>query len=428
MAIAVRENSGFLRNRWWVVVACIFGLVVSGGPVSIFSFGVFLRPVTQDLGIGRGTLASAMLITNWIGAFAGPVLGYLLDRYGSRRVMLPGVILFALVTAAQSLMTPSLAVIYLLFVLKGIGGAGQSPIAYATVVARWFDRRRGLALGIAMAGVGLGTSIIPLLSAQLIVTVGWRDAYIGLGIAIVAIAGPAVLLFIRDPSDAERERETVIPDGPLPGVSLVEALRGSWRFWGMLVAFLFGVVVLNGVLTQIVAFLMDRGVPLRQATTVLAASGIAAMAGRVISGWCVDRFFGPRVAACFFMLPMVGIGVFVSGPPGWGPLAGALLCGLALGAEIDLMAFFVSRYFGIKAYGKIFGTMFGCFGGATGVGPFVSGMSFDHYHSYVPAFTLYEAMLVVICVILLLLGPYPYPARDHRTGRLSPHALGERTQ
>jgi MFS family permease len=429
MAIALRQTASALRNRWWIVGASVFGLVVSSGPVNIFSFGVFLRPVTEDFGIGRGTLASAMLITNWISAFTGPVLGYLLDRWGVRRVMVPGVFLFALATAAQSLMTPSLVVIYLLFAMKGLGGAGQSPTAYATVIARWFDRERGFAMGIGMAGVGLGTAIIPLLAAYLIDTVGWRDAYLGLSIAIVAIAGLPVIAFIRDPREGEGAYRPEVGDAPLPGIGLMEAVTGSWRFWGMIVAFLFGVIALNGVLVHIVAIQMDRGISLQQATRVLAASGIAALVGRVVSGWCVDRIFAPRVAACFFMLPMVGIALVAGGPPGWGPLGGALLCGLALGAEIDLMAFFASRYFGLKSYGKILGTIFGCFAGATGVGPFLSGYSFDRFHSYAPAFALYEALLVGTCVILLLLGPYPYPARDHRAvalaARLTPRATGE---
>jgi MFS family permease len=93
------------------------------------------------------------------------------------------------------------------------------------------------------------------------------------------------------------------------------------------------------------------------------------------------------------------------------PILGAVLCGAALGGEIDIMGFFVSRYFGLKSYGKIFGTMFGFFAGATGVGPFISGLSFDHYHSYVPAFALYDVGLVVACFIFFILGPYPFPAR-----------------
>src|SRR6516225_6217540 len=110
----------FFRNRWWVVFGSAVGLIVSGGPVNIFTFGVFLRAVTEDLHIGRGAFASAMLATNWIGAASGPFLGWLLDRHGARRVLLVGVVLFAAATATQAYMTSSLLVIYALFVFKNL--------------------------------------------------------------------------------------------------------------------------------------------------------------------------------------------------------------------------------------------------------------------------------------------------------------------
>jgi MFS family permease len=404
------------RNRWWVVVGSVIGLTVSAGPVNNFTFGVFLRSVTEDLHIGRGTFASAMLATNWIGAASGPVIGWLLDRYGARRVLLVGVILFAAATAMQSYITSSLVVLYLLFALKNVASAGQSPVCYAFAVSKWFDRRRGLALGVALAGVGLGTSMVPPITAFLIAHFGWRSAYVGLGVLVLVLGGLPALFLIREPSP--QERIAAMPQlgtGALPGYDFLTVLKGG-RFWALAFAFLLGVVALNGIITQIVPILMDRGVPLQIATRDLAASGIAALLGRIASGWCLDRYHGPYVASAFFVLPMIGILCFASGAGEPWPLFGALLCGAALGGEIDQMGFFVSRYFGLKSYGKIFGTMFGIFAGATGVGPFISGFSFDRWHSYLPAFVLYEVILAIACIVFLPLGEYPFPAH-HRASQ-----------
>jgi len=415
----------FFRNRWWVVAGSVIGLMVSGGPVNIFTFGVFLRAVTEDLHIGRGAFASAMLATNWISAASGPFLGWLLDRYGARRVLLIGSVLFAIATAMQAYITSSLLVIYLLFACKSLMSSGLSPVSYAAAVSKWFDRRRGLALGVALAGVGLGTSIVPPIVATLIAHYGWRFAYVGLGLVVLVLGGLSALLFIREPDPQERVQERVamphLASGALPGYDFVAVLKGG-RFWALAFAFLLGVVALNGTLTQIVAMLTDRGVPLQIATRDLAVSGIAAIVGRITSGWCVDRYHGPYVAVGFFILPMIGTLCFASGAGEPWPIMGALLCGAALGGEIDLMGFFVSRYFGLKSYGKIFGTMFGIFAGSTGVGPFISGLSFDFWHSYVPAFALYEVALVVGCLVFLPLGPYPFPAH-HR--RIEPYAAEE---
>ena len=169
------------RNRWWIVAACTMGLIASGGPVNIFSFGVFLRPVTDDLHIGRGMLAGAMLATNWISAVSGPFVGWVLDRWGARRVLLVGAVAFAIGTALQSFLTASVGVIYMLFALKVLSSVGVSPTTFSFVVTKWFDARRGLALGVAMAGVGLGTTLIPPAAAWLIDNYGWRAAYVALG-------------------------------------------------------------------------------------------------------------------------------------------------------------------------------------------------------------------------------------------------------
>jgi MFS family permease len=340
-------------------------------------------------------------------------VGALLDRYGARRVIMVGIVFFALATALQGLMTASVLVIYSIFVVRGFASSGPSPPAYAFVVSRWFDRQRGLALGVALSGVGLGTAIIPSIAAYLVGAVGWRWAYAGVGVVMLILAGVPITLLVREPDADERAHMPHLAADTLPGMTLREALTRSWRFWALALAFFLGIIVLNGTLTQIVAMLMDRGASLQAATSVLAASGIAAVFGRMVSGWCADRFHGPYVAVAFFLLLLLGTALFGSGYPEPAPLIGALLCGVANGAEVDLMGFFVSRYFGLKAYGRVMGTMFGIFAASTGIGPFISTRSFDLYHSYAPAFHFFEAITVVAIVIFALLGPYPFPAQ-HR--------------
>jgi hypothetical protein len=162
------------RNPWWILGACTLAIVCSGGPINIFTFGVFLRPVTDGLHIERSVLGGALLWTNMVSALCVPLQGVLLDRFGARRVLLVGVVFFAAATAAQSFMTASVAGIYLLFVLRGLGSSAMAVPSFAFVVTRWFDRQRGLALGIALSGVGLGTAIIPPIVAYLIGAYGWR--------------------------------------------------------------------------------------------------------------------------------------------------------------------------------------------------------------------------------------------------------------
>src|SRR4029077_15137481 len=133
----------------------------------------------------------------------------------------------------------------------------------------------------------------------------------------------------------------------------------SWVFWALAAAFFLDVIAINGTLTHIVALLTDRGVALQAAVAALSGTGIALILGRILSGWCLDRLWGPYVAVAFFILPMIGIAILSTGAVGLAPVLGAVMLGLGLGAEVDLMAFFASRYFGMRNYAKIYGTMFG---------------------------------------------------------------------
>jgi len=407
---------GIFANRWWVVAATVLGLVVGAGPIYVFAFGVFLKPITAELGVGRGMFSSALTLHSTIGALACPVFGWMIDRWGVRRCMIPGLVLYTLGIAALALIQASpFLVTYLIFGIAGLTSPIGGPIPYSTIIAQWFDRQRGLALGIGMAGVGLGVALVPQLAAILIAHFGWRMAYVGMAAAVVVCAFVPVAFFVREPPDFAMRPQRGQSRGAalnLPG-SGVGAALSSWLFWGLGIAFLLDVVAINGTLTHIVALLTDRGVALQAATAALSGTGIALIAGRILSGWFLDRFWGPYVAVGFFVMPMLGIAMLASQAGGAAPFAGAICCGLGIGAEIDLMAFFASRYFGLRNYAKIYGTMFGLFGFGVGIGPTLSGFSFDRFHSYTPIFVVYEIMLLVTCVIFLRLGPYPYPAGGH---------------
>jgi MFS family permease len=179
--------------------------------------------------------------------------------------------------------------------------------------------------------------------------------------------------------------------------------------WGLAIAFFLDAIAINGTLTPIVPLLTDRGVPRPVAATALSGTGFALIFGRVLSGWCLDRFWGPYVAIVFFFLPMVGMAILASGAGGFAPFLGAISCGLGIGAEIDLMAFFTSCYFGLRDYAKLYGTMLGIFGLGLGIGPALSGASFGRFGSYTPAFVILQIMPAVSCPIFVRLGPYPFP-------------------
>ena len=283
---------GNLGNRWLVVIASMCGLMVGTGAILIFATSVFLRPVSAELGITRGDLSGALLVATLFTAISCPIVGWLVDRYGARKLMLAGLPLYALCVAGFGFMQAQpFWVIPLLYGLLGFIGGLQTPIPYAYVVNRWFDRQRGLALGIATAGVGLGVALLPPYLAWMIGAFGWRQAYWGLAITVLVLAWLPVVLFVREPGlgEAEAQRGVAVaaPGTELPGDEASTAFK-TRRFWALTIAFFLAVVAINGTLTHIIPLMMDRGIQLQQAAFIFSFAGYAIILGRIIAGWCLD--------------------------------------------------------------------------------------------------------------------------------------------
>src|SRR5215469_9527772 len=217
-------------NPWWVVVGAVGGLVVCNGPVLSFTFGVFLKPIMADMGWQRGAASFALSFGGICSALMVPVLGRMMDRWGIRRVALPGIVFYAFTMCVLGLSPRSLIIFTLLFALTEAASAIQTPLGYAKAIAAWFDPRRGFALGIAMSGVGLGGFVIPQLANFLIGQVGWRGAYVCLAALTFAIAFPSVALWIREPRPGEGEHHATIAAAQLSGLTTRESARQP-RFW-----------------------------------------------------------------------------------------------------------------------------------------------------------------------------------------------------
>src|ERR1700737_2160161 len=232
---------------------------------------------------------------------------------------------------------------------------------------------------------------------------------------IFLVAFLRVAFFVREPISVTSARRRAAQDPRqnkvVPGLTAAEVLR-SWQFWMLALAFFLIVVTANGPLVHAVALLTDRGISISIATTALSAAGLAMIIGRMLAGYCLDKFFGPYVAIASISGAMIGIGLLASGAGGLVPIAGTILCGLGMGAEGDLMPYFVSRYFGIRSFAQVYGYLFAIFMIGVGVGPSLMGFSFDRWHSYGPMFVMFEFALLLACVIFLRLGPYHFPPHE----------------
>jgi predicted MFS family arabinose efflux permease len=396
-------------NPWWVVVGAVTGLFVCNGPVLGFTFGVFLKPIIADTGWHRSTASFALSVGGILGAIAVPVLGRMMDRWSIRRVALPGIVIYTIFLCLMGVAPTALLIFTVMFALAEMTSAIQTPLGYAKAISAWFDRRRGLALGIAMSGVGLGAFVVPQLAERLIERVGWRGAYVSLGLLTLVIAFPAVALWIREPRPGEGERGRLAAIAVLPGHTVREAASTA-RFWMLGATFFLVAVAINGSAAHIVPLLTDHGLSAASATATLAVFGLATMSGRLLAGFLVDRIFAPYVATFFFLAPIAGF-AFLASATGMLPAAGVVLMGMGLGTEIDLIAFLVTRYFGQRAFGQIYGYFFMIFGLGSSLGRFLAGLIFDLAGSYNPALIGAALALVIAVILVNRLGSYLYPVQ-----------------
>lgn len=398
-----------MNNRWFIVFASVLGLLAGNGPVMLFAFGTLMPAVSGEFGWSRGTASSALVIGLWMTGLATPAVGRLVDRFGIRAIVLPAIVLFSLATISVAFVPASPVAFTALYALMGLGAAGQTPLIYAKAISARFDEQRGLALGIAMAGVGLGASLIPQFAQASIGIAGWRGAYAALGILIFLLAFPAVSLFVGRPPTVRTTARQLASKTELAGLKGIEALRTP-QFWLLAISFFIVSGTTGGVISHLVPLLTDRRVSLQNATRMLSFTGVALIGGRLFAGYLLDRIHGPCVAAAFCTAPMIGMAALVSTSRPDVAALGTISIGIGLGAEVDLIAFLSSCYFGMRAFGEIYGFFFAIFMLGAGLGPLAMGAWFDKAGSYKLMLVSFALALALSIVLVLRLGPYAYPA------------------
>lgn len=400
------------RNRWWIVVGSVLGLIVGNVTVLQFSASVLMKPIMAEFGWNRSVLSAAVMLGSIFAAVATPIAGRQIDVRGIRRVTLAAIALFAGAIAAMSLSptAPAAPAVFLaMFAAMGLFSAGQAPLPYAKAIAAAFDRQRGLAMGIAMTGVGLGAALVPRLTQAYLDHFGWRGAFVAVGVTVFCIAFPAVALLVRDVSGDTRAATARGQMGS--GLEAHDAIRRK-EFWVLVVVFLCIPIVANGTIVHLVPLLTDRGIPAGRAVTVFSGIGASLIAGRLLCGYLLDRFFGPHVAIAFVLLPAAGVLTLLASSDAALTTIGAILVGIGMGAEVDLIAYLQSRYFGLRAFGQLYGYLFAVFTVGTGLGPFVMGATYDLTGSYNAALAGFVAVLGCAAVMLLRLPrQYPFPVQ-----------------
>lgn len=397
------------RSFWFLPLVAALGYSVSVLP--IYAMGPFMAPLEQAFGWSRAQISFGATIFSIISALTTLITGTVVDRVGPRRIALLGVPLGTAAVALLGAASGSIANWMLLWVAVSICSVTTQATVWTSAVVSRFEASRGVALAITLSGGSFATAVLPVLATLLIQAFGWRGAFFGIGVIWVVVVYPLTLLLFRGAQDGgPRQRAQPISSASLPGLTLAEAMRRSAFYKLTLAGALFAFCVV-GVAVHFVPILVKAGSSPIAAAGAASLIGIFAIGGRLCTGVVLDRFPAHFVGAVAFLIPVPGCAILWTGGGGLGgEYLAAALFGLALGAEIDLVAFLASRLFGQKNFGAILGAMLSLLGLGAGIGPLAAGATYDHFGGYAPFILLAGVLMLVGAGLMGSLGRAPSQA------------------
>jgi MFS family permease len=377
-----------LYYGWWIVLACfIINLYVGG--IIFFSFTAFFEPIHQEFGWSYTQISLATSLRGLeMGIFA-PIVGFLVDRFGSRKLLLGGTIIIGIGLVLLSF-TQSLLMFYLCFLFIALGAGGCTSVVTMTAVAIWFKKNVGLALGIMASGFGAGGLIIPLI-VSMIDASGWRLTLVILGVGMWLLGVPLSLI-VRDRPD----QLGLSPDGPLTessttsdqGESPEKTKRAFLEmikkrsFLYLNIAETVRMMTVTAVVTHLMPYLSSIGIPRATSGAVAAALPLVSIVGRFGFGWWGDRFDKRIVLATTFFLMSAGVFAFCYVQSFWVLLLFILLFAPGFGGSMVLRGAILQEYYGMASFGKMLGIVLGSASIGGIIGPTLAGWAFDTLGSY----------------------------------------------
>lgn len=405
--MATTQDRNEFATGWKLLLTCLIGVACGASPLPFNVIGLLFDPLGNEFGWTRLQVSAGVTVFGITAALLAPLFGAASDRFGVRPVTLISVFLFGLTFASFYMMPGSLWGYYGLWFLVGLVGIGSTPVTWSRAINLWFFRNRGLSLGIMLLGTSLAAMVVPKLAGGILANGTWRDMFLYLAALPLLVSLPLAVLFFREPKEHERPAGVVQQGGNSTGIAFAQAMRDR-RFWLIFASIMLIAAAYGGAHIHMIPIVMDHGFGIAEATSVMGVVGLGILAGRVITGFLLDRFWAGHVAFPLLCLPAVAC-FMLMGQDSAVPmlLIAGLMLGFAAGAESDLIAYLAGRYFGMGHYGKIYGMLYLPFGLFSAISPMVYGAVRDATGSYDGVLMVAAPMFVLGGGLLLLLGRYP---------------------
>jgi MFS family permease len=386
---------------WRVVLAACLGVMAGFGSLFVYTFSVFVKPLAAEFGWSREAISSGFAIAAVTLGFVSPLLGQWIDRFGPRRIILTCMTIYVCAVASLSLLRFGLWQFYATCFVLGLVGNGAAHLAYSRSISTWFQRRLGIALAFVMVGAGLGAMILPVVAQSIISRSGWRAAYASLGGLALLLGLPLSWRYIRERGAIGNEAAPVAHCG----MTWQQGLR-SFAFWIITAILFVSSISMNGAITHLSALLTDRGLTAGKAALCASVLGGSSLLGRIVVGWLLDRFFGPRVALVINLITALGIFLLARANSFPAGCLATVLIGVGAGGEAAITPYLLTRYFGLRAFSTLYGLTWTFYAAAGAIGPVILGRAFDATGSYSSLLILLATALVIAAATNLLLSRY----------------------
>jgi MFS family permease len=405
----------------WIVLAATAVCIVAGSGLRAV-FGVYIKPMEAEFGWSRGALSGAAAVSLLLLGASGPIIGRLADRWGPRRVIAVSTLILGAGTIGSAFVGSLWQVYLTAGILMALGSGGLSMTTGATIATRWFEARRGLAIGLTAGGMSAGQLIVIPLATLLTVWIGWRSSFFWLGVGLLALVIPVVLAFVRD-SPEERGLAPYGATAPATGVAGRAAVAIAGRvsvseaaqtlpFWLLMGTFFVCGYTSNGmVLTHFMPHALEHNFSAFQASAALGVMGAMNVLGTVGSGWICDRYGrrGP-LATYYFVrgLSLVFL-LYVWDVPSlhlW-----AALFGLNYISTVPPTTTLTANIYGRYSVGELSGWIFFAHQVGAALGAALAGLIYELTGSYASAFVSAALMAFVAAGLALLIRESPIRAR-----------------
>jgi MFS family permease len=416
-AKAEPKDSEFSAPNIKIALACLAGMVVAYSTFVSGAMALLQIPLIQEFHWKSPQIMLALPLMSWPTALFMPLLGRYFDKVGARKVLIGAAVGISLVTFALAFTSSNLLYFYGCFVVLGVLGA--SVVGYYKIISATFSRHRGKAFALFTVESTLIAAVMPLFLNAMLEQWGWRAIFVALAAIKLFVAVPILIAWLRDPAEEARKSraaaEPAVAAAPAPvleGLTLAETLRSA-PFWMLILANLGGGMTIFGLIPNLIKMASDQGIDRTTAVWALSFMALFNAAGQFSAGFAIDKIHSPKVAG--FYLCLFPFGLFLlsysSGTTGVAPLLlGMALMGIGGGAQNPMQSYFITRFFGLKAFAEVQGMFRAVQAIFTAPAPWIVAMIHEGSGSYAGAYLMFTVGAALSITMFMLMPRYRYAA------------------